>query len=106
MSDIKAILNTARGKIVFDDLSMLAVINDIVADTDDLKEDMLQIQYDNNLIIDVGWYPSFSRKGKFTVVLIYNMDWDNPVRKKTARAWSILLKALEEIIAVANSFQA
>lgn len=44
-----------------------------------LKEDLLQIKFDNSYLIDVGWYPEFSHDGSFKIMLIKNYEWDNPI---------------------------
>ncbi|MCL2336018.1 MAG: hypothetical protein FWC60_01215 [Firmicutes bacterium] len=43
------------------------------------KQDMLQITYDNNYVIDVGWYQDFDPNGFFKIVIIKDNDWWNPV---------------------------
>lgn len=45
---------------------------------DSLKEDLLQIEFNNSYLIDVGWYPEFSYKGTFKIVLVKNGEWDKP----------------------------
>lgn len=57
--------------LLFDEDSSLA---DII---DDLKEDLIQIEYDDGYIIDVGWYPEFDPMGNFKLVLIKDYDWEN-----------------------------
>lgn len=47
--------------------------------SDKLKEDLLQITYPNNILIDMGWYPSFSPEGSFRTLIIKDYDWENPV---------------------------
>ena len=41
---------------------------------DILKEDLIQIQYENGYIIDVGWYPEFSKNGSFKVYVTKNYN--------------------------------
>ena len=47
---------------------------DLLEQLDILKEDLIQIQYNNGYIIDVGWYPEFSRNGLFKVYIFENAD--------------------------------
>ena len=37
---------------------------------DDLNEDLLQVEYPGDILLDLGWYPAFSRKGQFQVRVI------------------------------------
>ncbi len=46
---------------------------------DDLKEDMLQVEFPEGYILDIGWRPSFEIDGKFHVVLIKGYDWNSPI---------------------------
>ncbi|KEQ18281.1 hypothetical protein GZ78_12215 [Endozoicomonas numazuensis] len=52
---------------------------------DSLKEDMCQVRYGNNLILDFGWYPSFSAPGCFQIRVIKNYNWEDPILTKEAR---------------------
>ena len=63
-----------------------------------LKEDLLQVTYDNNYLIDVGWYPEFDLEGMFDVSVIKDNNWSNPVMKKKFRDLNLLFKYLEEAI--------
>ncbi|WMW03916.1 hypothetical protein [Pseudomonas entomophila] len=72
------------GNITFNDFN-IEESQPIESHIDDLKEDMLQVEFPGNLILDVGWRPSFSIKGKFHVMLIKNHDWENPVYHGTAK---------------------
>lgn len=46
-----------------------------------LYEDLLQISYKNNYIIDAGWYPEFNKNGKFKIYIIKNGEWNNPIKE-------------------------
>lgn len=67
------------GKIEFDDFSQVAECDDFKSDLYSLKEDMLQIAYERNCLLDVGWYPSFDPAGCFQVRVIRGGDWDSPI---------------------------
>lgn len=48
-----------------------------------LSEDMLQVEYPNNYILDVGWYgKSFTLNGVFIIYIIKNFKWESPVFKQ------------------------
>ena len=56
------------------------VIKHIKADfsQESLCEDMLQVAYPNDYLLDVGWYGSHNG---FIIYIIKNQDWDKPVLK-------------------------
>jgi len=47
----------------------------------DYIEDIMQIQHKaTKLVIDLGWYGDFvSQVGIYTIVVIKDFDWDNPI---------------------------
>jgi len=57
--------------------------NDLINDPFYLKEDLLQVEYSNELlssvIIDLGWYENESKDGNFKIFIIQHNDWDNPI---------------------------
>lgn len=67
-----------KGNIVFNDFSLK---KDIPLDkqVDTLKEDMLQVEFPNGYILDVGWRPSFDVNGRFYIYLIKDFDWENHI---------------------------
>ena len=52
---------------------------------DDLKEDMLQVEFPKGYILDVGWRPSFEINGEFYAVLIKDHNWEKPIYSESAR---------------------
>ena len=63
-----------------------------------LKEDLIQVSYINNYILDLGWYPEFDTNGLFRLVIIDNHDWGNPIIKKECRDLSVLKLYIVECI--------
>lgn len=45
----------------------------------DLSEDLLQITFGNQKILDVGWYTNLAGTGSFIIQVIENMNWDDPI---------------------------
>lgn len=72
------------GTVVFDDFHLDAALP-ISSQLDELKEDMLQVEFAQQRIIDVGWRPCFDVDGSFHVVLIKDMDWCSPLYAGSAR---------------------
>ncbi|MBD5135691.1 MAG: hypothetical protein HDT39_06990 [Lachnospiraceae bacterium] len=69
---------------------------------EELLEDLIQIEYKNGYLIDLGWYPEFNPQGKFIVQVIKNYDWENPIFMEQSRdkkqLEKILLKAINLIM--------
>lgn len=43
---------------------------------DTRKEDMLQVEYPNGFLLDMGWYQS-----RYIISIIQNFDWAHPVKQ-------------------------
>lgn len=46
---------------------------------DDLKEDLIHVEYVNGCLLDVGWYPEFQLDGCFKILVIQNYNWETPI---------------------------
>ena len=85
------------GKIIYDEFH-IDFSKPFSEQLDSLTEDLLQIEYENGYLIDLGWYPEFDENGKFTLQLIKNGDWRNPAYKKSFRDCKQLEKNLLYVI--------
>lgn len=74
-------LDIGQGVVVYDEISHLPDAFDAALHIDCLREDMLQIEFSDNLLLDVGWYPSFDEKGRFLLLLVKDYAWDKPVEQ-------------------------
>lgn len=74
-------LDIGQGVLVHDQISHLPDAFDVAQHIDCLREDMLQIGFGDQLLLDVGWYPSFNRKGRFLLLLVKDQEWDKPLEK-------------------------
>lgn len=64
-----------------------------------LNEDMLQVEYPENYLIDVGWYGSSETlKGVFKICIIKDCNWDKPIFQQEYRSVSELYMGMEEAI--------
>ena len=63
-----------------------------------LKEDLLQVSYHNNYILDIGWYPEFDEEGIFRVSVIKDYEWNNPIIQKSCRDLKVLYEYVHECI--------
>ena len=46
-----------------------------------LDEDLLQLSFNSEIIVDVGWYPAFEATGEFIINRIANSCWEVPEAK-------------------------
>jgi hypothetical protein len=88
-------LSLLTGKITFDDLSHLTDAP-LASQIDSLKEDLLQVEYGEHLLLDVGWYPEFDKSGAFQVMVIKGQNWDAPHWTGRARTLAQLTVCLTE----------
>lgn len=86
-------LGFIQGNITYDELSLLedSAIEDQVHN---LKEDMLQVEYPDGFLLDVGWFPSFDAKGHFQIKVVKDYDWDSPTLTLTTQSIDTLGKLL------------
>lgn len=63
-----------------------------------LGEDMLQAEYPDNYVLDVGWY--HGPNGRFVIYVIKDYEWDKPALRKETRS----LFRLEQYIQQAVDF--
>lgn len=76
-----------NGEVVFDDFD---------EKREDWGEDLLQVAYPKNILLDVGFYSG----SVFRVYVIKNNDWENPVFKKSASLLEELLDVIKEAVVV------
>ena len=59
------------------------------------KEDMLQVEYPNCFLLDMGWY-----QDRYIISVIHNFDWANPVQQYETTETNQLPKLLTEAVHV------
>ena len=57
------------------------------------KEDMLQVEYPNCFLLDMGWY-----QDRYIISVIHNFDWANPVQQYETTETNQLPKLLTEAV--------
>ena len=57
------------------------------------KEDMLQVEYPNCFLLDMGWY-----QDRYIISVIHNFDWANPVQQYETTEKNQLPKLLTEAV--------
>ena len=87
----------AGGSVVFWDFH-IAPHRPLSEQINELKEDLIQVAYRGDILIDVGWYPEFSADGNFIVQLIRNEDWASPLMKFDAPSVESLRACVERCV--------
>ena len=57
------------------------------------KEDMLQVEYPNCFLLDMGW-----SQDRYIISVIHNFDWANPVQQYETTETNQLPKLLTEAV--------
>ena len=57
------------------------------------NEDMLQVEYPNCVLLDMGWY-----QDRYIISVIHNFDWANPVQQYETTETNQLPKLLTEAV--------
>jgi hypothetical protein len=68
----------------------------------ELKEDLIQVEFGKRAIVDVGWYPAFDPEGSFTVMVIVDRDWEEPIVRIKCATIPELKSALVQAVAAAE----
>lgn len=94
------ILDPGDGVLDFWDLDDVNPDLPLERQTDLLKEDLVQITFGSGIVVDAGWYPSFSPEGRFRIAAIRNGDWTIPLWEAESRDLTGLLSKLARAIAI------
>lgn len=89
------------GEVVYWDMDSFDATKPPEEQLDTLKEDLVQVRFGTNTLLDIGWYPEFSPEGRFVVTVIRNEDWDQPVSQAESRTLGELIAAITAGIRVA-----
>lgn len=95
------IFDVKKGIIKYDNFNIDFTIP-LKGQEDNLLEDLLQIEFPNNYLLDVGWYPEYKIEGQFVLTLIKNLDWQHPVYRHSCVLQDDLKKSYEIALAFIN----
>lgn len=90
-------VNFEPGRVVYNDFNLNPNAS-LESQINSLKEDLFQINYYDEYIIDVGWYPEFDEEGSFRICVIKDFDWEAPLFSKRCRDISSLNQLMYECI--------
>ncbi|AWH88263.1 hypothetical protein [Limnobaculum parvum] len=88
---------------IYNQIASLNLDQSFSAIIDYLDEDLLQIEFNNGNIVDIGWYPSFDEQGAFIIHTISDNNWDQPHAKFTTRNSTDLITLLKQSITMASA---
>jgi len=88
------VINFAPGRVVYEAFT-LADEQAWGEQIDKLNEDLLQVEYPGDILLDLGWYPASSRQGQFQVRVIRNFSWDAPIFYAEITKMKVLRSVIE-----------
>lgn len=91
--------NFSPGIVIFNNYD-IGVDDELNNDNINLTEDMLQVEFDNELLLDVGWYPGIE---KFIVYVIKYCDWEHPILKIQSNSYNDLKASLDQAMNLIRS---
>ena len=80
------------GIVTFNDYD-ISIEDEINENNNNLTEDMLQVEFENNIILDVGWYSGIKC---FIVFVIKNYDWEKPLLRLESNSYIELKISLDK----------
>lgn len=90
------------GVVVYNDIELKMDVP-LKEQVEHLKEDLLQVNFRDSFLLDVGWYPSFSVEGCFKVMVIRNFNWTEPVRELNVKDINSLQEAVQDCLSLIKS---
>ena len=87
------------GKIVYNDFNIDANIP-FEQQIFSLKDDILQVNYNDKYLIDVGWGPEFDLSGKFKIRIIKDLNWKKPMYFKRTNSLDNLYKIVRDCVKI------
>lgn len=93
------VVNLKEGKVVYDTFN-IDFNKSFVDQLFELREDLIQITYDNNYLIDIGWHPELDPNGFLKIQVIKNCDWLHPLFLVKCRTLKDLEKQLNQAITI------
>jgi hypothetical protein len=93
------------GAVAFWDLTFLDATRPLPSQVEDLKEDLAQIRY-GDVILDIGWSPSFSESGAFVVRVVRESDWEAPLFFERHSAITDMIAAVRRAVPIAAAAKA
>lgn len=90
------------GRVLFWDMMNINNSEPLHAQLNQLKEDLVQVEFPNETILDIGWYPEFSPEGSFVLTVIRKKNWEEPLFTRKCSDISDLRLCIEQGIVIAE----
>lgn len=87
-------MDFSPGRVVYEEFT-IDDGRESVEQVDRLNEDLLQVEFPGDVVLDLGWYPAFRREGQFQVRVIRHFNWDAPIFYAEVKGMDVLLSVLE-----------
>jgi hypothetical protein len=94
-------IDWGSGSVAFWDLAFLDPKKPLPEQIDDLKEDLAQAHFHGGIVLDAGWFPSFSEDGAFVVRVVRETDWDDPLFLEKSKTVAGLLASIRRAVVIA-----
>lgn len=65
---------------------------------EELNEDLIQIKYGDDYLLDIGWYPEGNENGKIVIQVIYMFQWEKPIIREEVSSLNALLNCIKKIV--------
>ena len=105
----KSKIDWRSGKVTSWDLADLDLNKSIDSQINLLKEDLAQVHFGKNIVLDLGWYPEFNPRGQFGLVIVKlanledpGNDWANPILELRFRDLTNFVQKLNQGIEAAE----
>lgn len=95
-------VNFKSGKIIFDEFH-IDFFRPFSEQLDCLLEDLLQVKFLENCLLDVGWYPEYEEDGAFVIQVIKDQNWELPIYKKKCKEKNEFLQDIIKTIEIAEN---
>ena len=82
------------GSVIYWDMIEIDETRPLCDQSEDLKEDLAQIVFPNDILLDIGWFPTFDANGSFVVSVVQNSDWETPLFQGLAKDFESLRKQI------------
>lgn len=69
---------------------------------EELNEDLIQVEYGANYLLDIGWYPEGDANGAIIIQLIHENHWESPVIRTEALDSESLINNINRIVVLIN----
>ena len=92
-------INFKSGRIVYNEF-FIDFTKTYLEQVDCLLEDLLQVEFPENYLLDVGWYPEYNSEGEFIVQVIKDYNWERPIYKRNCKNKETLTQSLKKAIGV------